>query len=368
MSDVAIKSGVPAAPPPERQEMPLPEDPRTVFLGGLFLLASLAALYVAAEIVLPIMLAFVLSLLLQPIVRLSERVRLPRAVGAVVAIVVLVAVVAALATVLSHPATSWAERLPQALPKLHEQVRFLQRPFTAAQNMVAQVQGTTAGTASVPEATPVRLAGLFDTLFSGTRAFAAGLVTTLIVLFYLLIFGETFLRRVVEILPRFSDKRVAVEISLRIERDVSAYLVTVSAINVVVGLATGVVMWLCGVADPVLWGFTAFVLNFVPILGPLVGVALFAVVGMLSLGAHWVALLPAALYFAIHLVEGEVVTPLVLARRFTINPVALVLALVFWYWMWGIPGAVLAVPMLAIAKIICDDIPSLRAFGHFLEG
>jgi predicted PurR-regulated permease PerM len=367
-SDAATVIEADAAPSAERLEMPLPEDARTVFLGGIFVLAVLAALYVAAEIVLPIMLAFVLNLLLLPIVRLCERVRLPRAVGGMLALMLLVSVVGGLGTALSGPAGSWAERLPQAVPKLHDQLRFLQRPFNAAQDMVAQVQGTTAGTARTSDATPVRLAGLFDTLFSGTRALAAGLVTTLIVLFYLLVFGETFLRRTVEILPRFKDKRVAVEISLRIQQDVSAYLVTISAINAVVGVATGGMMWMCGVADPVLWGFTAFVLNFVPILGPLLGVVLFVLVGMLSLGAHWMALLPAALYFAIHLIEGDMVTPLLLARRFTINPVALVLGLVFWYWMWGIPGAVLAVPMLAITKIVCDRVRPLKALGHFLEG
>jgi predicted PurR-regulated permease PerM len=223
-------------------------------------------------------------------------------------------------------------------------------------------------TAPGSAAPAVRIAGVFDTLFSGTKALAAGLFTTLLVLFYVLIFGETFLRRTVEILPRFSDKRLAVEITLRIERDLSAYLVTISLINAAVGGLTTLVMWGCGVDSPVLWGFAAFVLNYVPILGPMVGVVLFVLVGALSLGAHWGALLPAALYFIIHLVEGEVVTPLLMARRFTINPVAVVLGLVFWYWMWGIPGAVLAVPMLAITKIICDDIPSLRAFGHFLEG
>ena len=148
----------------------------------------------------------------------------------------------------------------------------------------------------------------------------------------------------------------------------SAYLLTVSAVNAVVGLATAVVMWLCGVGDQVLWGFAAFALNFVPILGPMAGVVLFVLVGALSLGVHWVALLPPALYFGIHVMEGEMITPLLLARRFTINPVALVLALVFWYWMWGVLGAVLAVPMVAIAKIICDNFPPLRAFGHFLEG
>jgi predicted PurR-regulated permease PerM len=354
--------------PAERPQMPLPEDARTVFLGGLFLLASLGALYAASEIVLPIVLAFVLNLLLQPVVRLCERLHFPRSLGAVVAVVLLIAVVAALGMALSGPAASWAARLPEAVPKLQQQLSFLNRPVAVVQEMLSRVQGSTAEAAPGSGAMPVRLAGLFDTLFSGTRALAAGLFTTLLVLFYLLIFGETFLRRTVEILPRFSDKRLAVEITLRIEHDLSAYLITVSSVNAVVGLATAGVMALCGVGDPVLWGFAAFVLNYVPILGPMAGVVLFVLVGALSLGAHWAALLPAALYFVIHVIEGEAVTPLLMARRFTINPVAVVLGLVFWYWMWGIPGAVLAVPMLAITKIICDDIPQLRAFGHFLEG
>ncbi len=199
----------------ERLPMPLPEDVRTVFLGGLFLLAFLAALYVASEIVLPIVLAFMLNLLLQPVIRLL----------------------------------------------------------------------------------------------------------------YLLIFAESSLRRTVEILPHFNDKRRAVEIVTRIQHDLSIYLVTVAAINALVGLGTVGVMWLCGVGDAVLWGFLAFVLNFVPILGPMLGVALFVLVGALALGATWFALVPAALYFAIHMLEGEFVTPMLMARRFTINR---------WrsYWRW----------------------------------
>ncbi|MBN8904575.1 MAG: AI-2E family transporter, partial [Rhodospirillales bacterium] len=101
--------------------------------------------------------------------------------------------------------------------------------------------------------------------------------------------------------------------------------------------------------------------------GPMVGLVIFLLASVLSLGVEWWALLPVGLYFLIHLVEGEFATPMVLARRFTINPVAVILALVFWYWMWGVPGAILAVPMLAIIKIVCDDLRPLRAFGHFLE-
>jgi predicted PurR-regulated permease PerM len=159
-----------------------------------------------------------------------------------------------------------------------------------------------------------------------------------------------------------------VDISQQIERDISTYLVTITFMNVVVGIATAVVMWLCGLGDPLLWGAVAFLLNYVPILGPLLGVVTFLLAGLLTSETLWGALLPASLYLGIHLIEGETITPMLLARRFTLNPVLVILSLVFWYWMWGVPGAILSVPMLAIIKIICDRIQTLAALGHFLEG
>ena len=104
------------------------------------------------------------------------------------------------------------------------------------------------------------------------------------------------------------------------------------------------------------------------ILGPLVGVIIFVCVGLLSFDQLPLALLPAALYLTIHALEGEFITPMLLAKRFTLNPVMVILSLIFWFWMWGVPGAILAVPILAITKIICDRIRPLMAFGHFLEG
>ena len=117
-----------------------------------------------------------------------------------------------------------------------------------------------------------------------------------------------------------------------------------------------------------LWGTIAFLLNYIPILGPIFGICIFVLVGMLSFESLWWALLPPVLYFGIHLVEGEVLTPMLLARRFTLNPVLIILSLVFWFWMWGVIGAILAVPMLAILKIISDRLRPLKALGHFLEG
>src|SRR6202007_121696 len=144
--------------------------------------------------------------------------------------------------------------------------------------------------------------------------------------------------RLVEILPRFRNKRQAVDISQQIESDVAAYLFTITIMNLAVGVATGTVMAFCGVGDPILWGTVAFLLNYIPILGPMIGVVVFLLAGLLSIDLLWLAFLPAWLYLLIHLVEGETVTPVLLARRFAINPVLVILSVVFWYWMWGVPG------------------------------
>src|SRR6516164_503600 len=352
----------------DEDDLAIPSDAETVFLGGLFALAVLAGCYVAAEIALPIVLAFVLSLVLQPAMRLLERLHLPRGIAALLIIVVLFGTLAGLGAALSGTAASWAQKLPSGIPKLQERLSFVSRPLTAVEKFADQAQGLTQGDQPKALAVAVQGSGLSDRLLTGTRWLASGFLETVLVLFFLLVSGDTFLRRLVEVLPRFKNKRQAVEIFQQIECDVAAYLFTITIMILVVGVATGAVMAFCEVGDPLLWGTVAFLLNYIPILGPMIRVVVFLLVGLLSIQTLWLAFLPAGLYLAIHLAEGETVTPMLLARRFTINPVLVILALVFWYWMWGVPGAILATPMLAIAKIICDRIRPLTAFGHFMEG
>jgi predicted PurR-regulated permease PerM len=137
---------------------------------------------------------------------------------------------------------------------------------------------------------------------------------------------------------------------------------------VLVGAATALVMWSTGVGDPVLWGTVAFILNYVPIIGPVAAIFIFLLAGSLTITSTWPALLPAALYGAIHVIEGETVTPMLLARRLTLNPVLVVFSFVFWFWLWGVPGAILSAPILATTKIVCDRIRPLAALGHILSG
>ena len=354
-------------PAEEPEEMPLPSDPKAVFLGGLFFLALLAAAYVAREVIMPLTFAVVLALLLQPALRLLERLRLPRTLAALLLIFALLGTIVGLGTAVSGPARNWAGKLPEGIPRLQEKLSFVREPVNTLQRFLQQVENF-GGTESKNTAESAQGPTFLTRLFTGTRNFASGFFTTVLFLFFLLVSGDIFLQRFVEILPRFSSKRQVVEIDQQIERDISAYLVTITIMNAAVGIAVAMAMWLTGVGDPVLWGTVAFLLNYVPILGPVLGVLIFLLAGLLTHDVLWQALLPAGLYLGIHLIEGETVTPMLVAKRFTLNPVLVIISLVFWFWLWGVPGAILSFPMLAIAKIVCDRVKSLAAFGHFLEG
>ncbi len=349
-------------------DMPLPTDAKTFFLGGLFLLAILMAANAAREIILPLVFAIMLNLLMQPTLRWLERMRVPKTMGALLLILVVFATIVGLGAAVSGPAEAWIAKLPEGFPRLQERLSFLNAPINALQTFLKAADNFGVVGPQRSTAGPLDGGAILSSVFAGTRSFASGLFTTVLFLYFLLVSGDSFLRRFVEVLPRFKSKRQAVDISQQIERDISAYLITITLMNGLVGVATAFVMWATGVGDPVLWGTVALILNFVPILGPISGVIIFLFAGLLTIASTWQALLPAALYGAIHLIEGETVTPTLLAKRFTLNPVLVILSLAFWYWLWGVPGAILSTPILAIAKIVCDRIRPLAALGHILAG
>jgi predicted PurR-regulated permease PerM len=346
----------------------LPQDVRSVMLSGIFVLLVFYTLYATGEITIPLVFAILFKLLLQPGVRLLERLRFPVPVAALAMIALLFALLAGAGYLLSGPAASWMQKAPESLPRLEDRLSVLKQPIEELQQATQRVEQLAQAAPSGTPTVAVQGPGLTDYLFAGTRSVLRGLGVTVLMLFFLLTYGDVFMRRLVEILPSFHDKKRAVALSREVEHNISLYLVTITMMNAFVGFATALAMWAIGLPDPPLWGALAFVLNYVLILGPLTGVAVFFVVGLLSFDTLWQAFIPPAAYLVIHVIEGEWITPNLLARRFTLNPVLVIGSLIFWNWMWGIPGALLAVPMLAVFKIVCDRVRPLAAVGHFIGG
>jgi predicted PurR-regulated permease PerM len=335
---------------------------------GIF--AFILALYFGKELLLPLVIALVLRLLFGSVQRfLIERGRLPSSLAAILLVLLCFSSIAIAAFTVSVPASSWLQKTPGTLSLLKEKLAVLRQPIDYLQQGLKELE--TAATATGQETTepavtvkqPSVLAGH---LASGTANTLARFFTTMVILFFLLASGGRLLRGFIEVLPRFSDKKQAMDIANEIERNITTYLATVTLMNFAVGVATGLVMWSLGLGDPLLWGIAAFLLNYIPILGPFAGVVMFFAVGVLTFDSPWYAVLPAASYLLIHVVEGETITPMLLAKRLTLNPVLVIISLFFWHTLWGIPGALLAVPLLAIIKIFCDRIDQFKPVGHII--
>ncbi len=352
-----------------------PFDAAKVALIVLAVLAVLYTLYFAAEIVLPMLLAVVLNLLLMPAKRLLiERLRLPGALAALLLIIAVFVVITAIGLAISLPASRWIARAPEGLPTLQQRLGFIGPAVEFARKGIGQLQHLmqSGGAAEPPPAQqmtvqqPSNLGGMGMTVLSGARAALGQVLILLMVLFFSLAYGDSLLRSLVEIMPHFDEKRRVVDIANEIERNISGYLVTITGMNVLVGIANGLSMWALGMPDPLLWGTLAFLLNYIPILGPATGMLIFFFVGLFASPSLGHAFLAPAIYLGLHVLEGETITPMLLARRFTLNPVLVIVSLFFWDWMWGVAGALLAVPLLAIMKIVCDRIPVLTPLGHLV--
>ena len=345
--------------------------PHDIASAGILILAVLAivyTLYFGKEILLPIALALVLKLLLQPAMRLlHERLRLPGALAALLLIIAAFSAIAAVGFTISVPASGWIQKAPESLPLLKDKLAILRQPLDYLQNGVKELENLTGPTGGAGQTVTMKQgSGLAGALATGTATTLSRSFTTMIILFFLLASGDRLLRGFVEVLPRFKDKRTAVEIATEIEENISGYLLTITMMNALVGVATGIAMKLCGLGDPILWGAMAFLLNYIPILGPMTGVVIFFLVGMVTFDWPWYAFVPAGIYLLIHIAEGETITPMLLAKRFTLNPVLVIISLFFWHIVWGIPGALLAVPLLAIFKIAADRIEPLKPIGHII--
>jgi predicted PurR-regulated permease PerM len=189
----------------------------------------------------------------------------------------------------------------------------------------------------------------------------------IVIAVFLMASGDMFYEKLIRILPSFSDKKAALRIVLDVEREVSAYLISITLINAGLAAAVGGSFWAIGLPTPHLWALFAFILNFIPYLGPITGLALSAVIGIVVFDNIGYALLAPLAYGALIGLETQIVTPAMLSRRIQINAVMILMALAFWAWAWGIAGIVVAVPILVTFRVLCNHIEALAPIGEFLS-
>jgi predicted PurR-regulated permease PerM len=330
-------------------------------------LLMIYAFYAARIVMMPLVLACMLNLVLTPLVLALARAKIPEPMGAgLVVLFILVLFGFGFAT-LAEPAAGWLRRLPFIIDQLSERMSFLEVPARHLKDAEEALTQLGKGEAAGPLPPIVaQKETLRDVLFNETSRFLVGALTTVVLLYFMLAMGDRFLRTLVTALPDFHSKKQAVEIAHQLQRDMSHYLLTITVINVGFGATVAGAMLVTGMPNPLLWGAMAAFLNYIPFLGHAVSAIVVAVVALLSFDSFGPALIPPAVFVVLAALEGNMITPMILARRLTLNPVAVVTALLFWGWIWGTIGLLLAVPFLVVMKITCDQIAPLKPVGEFL--
>ena len=341
---------------------------RSIEVTMLTVLALLYSLYFARIFLIPIVFALLLNFLLSPIIRLLGRARIKPPLGAAIVVLLLLGSIGGAVYQLAGPAQGWAAIAPQSFARAQVKLRGIIRPMQQVSRNVEQAADAVGGPEAKSKGVVVQTIGptLSSRLFGTTQRLAAGLAEVFILLYFLLAGGDLFLQKLIKVLPHFNDKVKAVEIARATESAVSAYLTTTLLVNVMEGALVALVFWMLGMPNVLLWGALVACLEFVPYLGALTAMVVFTLAGLSTFPDLARALMIPGSFLAINLIQANFATPLVLGHRLTLNPVAIFIGLAFFFWIWGVAGAFLAVPLLATFKIFCDHIVSLAAIGEFL--
>ncbi|MGI9115345.1 MAG: AI-2E family transporter [Chthoniobacterales bacterium] len=344
-----------------------PFDVRSVALTGLFILAIFYTMYFIRGVLLPVVLAMLLSYLFRPVVRAMTKLRIPPPLSAALILLAVVAAIGYGLSALAGPAAAWLQKAPTGLQQLQHKLLPVKQSMAQVAQASGEIEKLATPDAQTKTAVEVKRHPITDTLYLRTPEFIASAVFMLILFYFLLAHHTVFMAKVVKLLPTLSDKKRAVAILNDIESHVSRYLFTVTAINACLGLAVGSTVGILGLRNPVMWGVLVAALNFVPYLGALTGIVCMTIGAVLSFDSFGYALIFPGIYLLYGTLEGNFITPWVMGRSLTLNPVLILLSIAFWGWMWGIPGIILAVPILAAFKIFCAHIEQMAPIAEFLS-
>jgi len=349
---------------PKIQPMRKPLSVTALSVFGLFVLALFYTFYFAREFFLPLTLAWILSLLLKPAVRGMTKMKIPPALGAAVVLIVLISVVAGGLLLLSGPASTWIQRAPESFAKVEGKIRGMvdrAQPITKAAETVESMAKDASETPQVE----IKKPGLLNSVWNQTKGMVIILIEVFVLLYFFLAAGDILTLKLVQVLPRLQDKKKAVEILRETEEGISSYLVSMTLVNLFEGTMIGLGLALMGMPNPLLWGVLAFFANYIPYIGAMIAGTIVTVVALVSFDSASHALIAPMIYFGVNFADNFI-APYVMGRRLVLNPLVVFVAVMFWGWIWGIIGVLLAVPITMTLKIICDHSPVMAPYAELL--
>lgn len=340
---------------------------------GIFLILVFSAIAAARDFMMPVTMALLLFFVFTPLRRFALRRGVPEWITALGVTIGILALVGIIALAASGPINKAAANMPTISSQLEEKFQGLRESFRgleeAAEKIDEAQEVDEAEDGATPEIT-VRTEGesTLESVAKFTPTLLGQTFFTLILLFFLMSSGDLLYLKIVQSFDSMRDKRTAYLALREIEDSLGSYLGAITIINAALGLAVGLAMWAWGMPGAILFGLGAFVLNFIPYLGAIAGVAISFVVAMIVMpGIFWPAMV-AASYLALTSLEGQLITPYFVSRRLQMNTVVVFLAVALWAWLWSVLGMVIAVPVLVVLRVLAEHIPGWEKFGNFLAG
>lgn len=341
---------------------------------GLFTLACLYTVYFAADILVPLAVAMLLAMMLAPLVHLLEHLRIPRILGAGLVVLGAVAVVGLGINLILQPAMSWVQDVPEKFAELQPRLGKLWAPIEELQSASENISDVAGGDSDGQqdegdEPVPVRVQGpsVIESVAAQSPEMIASLVAIVFLMYFMLAYGNFLLQKLSLIGNRFLPDHNAVHVAHEVQRQVSRYLLVFTLINTGLAVIVASALAAAGFPNPILWGVVAGVLNFAPYVGATITALLLAVVGLLNVDSLALALLVPAGFMMLTSLEGQLITPTILGQQLALSPYVVFLSIIVWGWMWGVPGALMAVPLVVIMKILADNLPGLNWLSILLR-
>lgn len=341
-------------------------------LVTILVLLLIAALRLGSSLLIPIAFSVLLALLLNPLVRGMTKWKIPESVGAAIMVFGSTALIAAGAWWLSDPAAEWLKKAPEQMQSMESKLRRIKKPIADIQKTAERVEQAatstsssgTAGQAAAPApAAPSMVARLG---YNTAGLIGAGL-TVVFLTYFLLASGPMLKKKLPRLVPEASRRERMDHALEEIEKQMSRYLLLNSVISLVVGLLTWGLLAALGMPNAALWATAAFIFNYVPYAGALATMALIAFAGIVSFDTPEKTLLALGGFTVINLLEGNLITPTILGKNMPLNSLAIFVSLLFWGWVWGVAGAVMAVPLTVMVQVVCAHVPRLRSFAILLD-